>query len=106
MPHFPFHDYKDLRAAVDGYDVEGIDAIFRKCGISKVNDAASEDQMNSSPRTEIERRTAHLPFGNTSSDEAFTAETDRFQFLVLIHYGQCYTGMFYIDRTTNELKSV
>ena len=104
---FPREVYSTLRGAIDGTEIEEIDAVLEKLHVSKVNEPLGEEEMERSPRTEIERLTkGGGSFGNTSSGEVFTAENDVLQFLVCIHYGQCYTSRLYFDKTTETLKAV
>lgn len=96
--------YVTLKDTITGTPVEYLPMLLRSNGITKVNNPVDENEMNRAPRTDIEKLLGGLPFGNTSSDVAFTAENDRFQFLVVIHYGLCYVSLYYLDKKTIVLK--
>ncbi len=98
------YHYADLRNIVDGTPEEEIHDVFRRFGMKQLTTPATQDELEGHPRTHIEELTRRLPLGNTCSDTAFSVENKDYEFIIIIHYGLCYTSINYIDKTTEFLQ--
>lgn len=101
-----FQDYWALRRAIDGTPVEELDELLHRLAVRRLSEPRSEDDVDAAPLTDIETLTAGIPWGNTCSDEGFTVRNKDYEFMLIIHYGLCYTSSYHIDLTTNSLQSV
>lgn len=104
VPTYP--EYKEIKESIDGTPEEDIKEKLSAFGLSRKSEERDEYEMSTKPSTDIEKLLADVPFGNTSSDIAYTVANKDYEFLIMVHYGQCVCSVFFIDRTTNALRKL